>query len=181
MSFAGNTPSDPQSTRARTGSAFTSALGSAVGSALGGVLGGRRGRGGGSGAGGATGSAGSAGPARRGARDGLGGELGSASAMRHGAATGTRGGTDWARVGAFGAGIAVGALFGAGAALLYAPQSGLATRAVLRRKARHATVRATDAWDELGEELRAVARRGRRKMKRGVTRGRWAAADLFDE
>ena len=43
---------------------------------------------------------------------------------------------DWGRLGAFGAGIAIGALVGAGAALLYAPQSGRATRAVIRKRAR---------------------------------------------
>ena len=87
---------------------------------------------------------------------------------------------DWGRVGAFGAGIALGALFGAGAALLYAPQSGRATRAVLRKRARGFTSSAEDAWDDLGRELRGAARRSRRGLSRGVTRGRWKAADMLD-
>lgn len=179
MSFAGNAPSDSQTTRGtRAGSVFSNALGSALGSVLGGR--GRRSTGGGTGTGGS-----SSGPARRGDRESHGrtyGSVGEALAARRGGATRmARAETDWARLGAFGAGIALGALVGAGAALLYAPQSGTATRAVLRRSARRATSRATDAWDELGSELRAVARRSRRKVKRGVTRGRWAAADLFDE
>lgn len=87
---------------------------------------------------------------------------------------------DWGRLGAFGAGIAIGALFGAGAALLYAPQSGRATRAVIRKRARGLTTSATDAWDDLGRELRGAARRSRRGVSRSVTRGRWKAADLLD-
>jgi hypothetical protein len=87
---------------------------------------------------------------------------------------------DWGRLGAFGAGIAIGALFGAGAAILYAPQSGRATRAVIRKRARGLTSSATDAWDDLGRELRGAARRSRRGLSRGVTRGRWKAADMLD-
>jgi hypothetical protein len=87
---------------------------------------------------------------------------------------------DWGRLGAFGAGIAVGALFGAGAALLYAPQSGQATRAVLRKRARGLTSSAGDAWDDLGRELRGAARRSRRGVTRGITRSRWKAADFLD-
>lgn len=87
---------------------------------------------------------------------------------------------DWGRLGAFGAGIAIGALFGAGAALLYAPRSGQATRAVIRKRARGLTSSATDAWDDLGRELRGAARRSRRGVTRGITRSRWKAADLLD-
>lgn len=166
MSFAGNAPTDPQSTGTRAGSAFSTALGNA----LGGALGGRR----------REAAAGMAGPARRGGRvAGAAAEAGPLSRRRGTPSSGSD--TDWARVGAFGMGIALGALVGAGAALLYAPQSGTATRAVLRRQARRVGSRATDAWDELGNELRGVARRGRRKVRRGVTRGRWAAADFFEE
>src|SRR5574338_39510 len=56
---------------------------------------------------------------------------------------------DWEHVGLLGAGLVVGALIGAGAALLLAPQSGQATRSTLRRQARFARHRATDAWDDL--------------------------------
>ena len=87
---------------------------------------------------------------------------------------------DWGRLGAFGAGMAMGALLGAGAALLYAPQSGRATRAVIRKRARGLTATAGDAWDDLGRELRGAARRSRRGLTRGVTRSRWKAADLLD-
>ena len=87
---------------------------------------------------------------------------------------------DWGHLGAFGAGIAIGALLGAGSALLYAPQSGHATRAVLRKRARYLTSSAGDAWEDLGRELRGAARRSRRGVQRGVTRGRWKAADVLD-
>jgi hypothetical protein len=87
---------------------------------------------------------------------------------------------DWARVGMFGAGIAVGALLGAGAALLYAPQSGLEARTLLRGRARRATLRAANRWDELGAELRGAARRSKRRLRRGVAKSRWRAADSLD-
>jgi hypothetical protein len=87
---------------------------------------------------------------------------------------------DWVRVGMFGAGIAVGALLGAGAALLYAPTSGLETRTLLRGRARRAKLRAANRWDELGAELRSAARRNKRKLRRGVAKSRWRAADSLD-
>ena len=87
---------------------------------------------------------------------------------------------DWARVGMFGAGIAVGALLGAGAALLYAPTSGLEARTLLKGRARRATLRAVDRWDELGAELRGAARRSKRRLRRGVAKSRWRAADSLD-
>ena len=74
---------------------------------------------------------------------------------------------DWAQVGVFGAGIALGALLGAGIALLVAPQSGEETRAGLRRRAYRVGRRGRGAWDELGNELRyRRARRRRRKSRR---------------
>ena len=87
---------------------------------------------------------------------------------------------DWVRVGMFGAGIAVGALLGAGAALLYAPQSGLEARTLLRGRARRAQLRAANRWDELGAELRGAARRNKRRLRRGVAKSRWRAADSLD-
>ena len=92
----------------------------------------------------------------------------------------TTDGRDWVRVGMFGAGIAVGALLGAGAALLYAPQSGLEARTLLRGRARRAKLRAATRWDELGSELRGAARRSKRKVRRGVAKSRWRAADSLD-
>src|SRR4051812_18610688 len=69
--------------------------------------------------------------------------------------------TDWQRVALFGAGLAIGLTFGAGAALLAAPRSGEETRAALRSRARRLS-RATgrrgqDAWDDLREELKSAA------------------------
>jgi hypothetical protein len=87
---------------------------------------------------------------------------------------------DWGQVAAFAAGIAVGALLGAGAALLAAPQSGMETRLALKRGARKARVRAEDRWDDLGRELRAATRRGRRNVRRKVAESRWRAADAFE-
>ena len=87
---------------------------------------------------------------------------------------------DWARLGVFGLGIALGALLGGGAALLLAPQSGEEVRADIGRRARGVRADARDAWDDLRDELEWATRRGRRRMRRGVTRGRWAAEDLLD-
>ncbi len=80
---------------------------------------------------------------------------------------------DWGQIGAFAAGIAIGAIAGAGVALLLAPASGEETRAGIWG-------RATSAWDDLGRELRVAARQGRKKVSRGVTRGSWAAEDVVD-
>lgn len=95
--------------------------------------------------------------------------------------------TDWARVGAFGAGIALGALIGAGAALLLAPQSGPELRRGIALRARGARLDARDAWDELGDQLDDLRRSARRKLRgkrrdarRSVTRGRWAVEDALD-
>src|SRR5688572_29263601 len=87
---------------------------------------------------------------------------------------------DWEHVGLLGAGLLVGALVGAGAALLLAPQSGAQTRTTLRRKARVARYRANDAWDDLAGELAAVARRGGRRARRAMQRARWRASDAID-
>ena len=86
---------------------------------------------------------------------------------------------DWEHVGLLGAGLLVGALVGAGAALLLAPQSGSETRTAIRRRARFARHRASDAWAELADELAAVARRGRRRARRAMRRARWRASDVI--
>ncbi|MFL5582936.1 MAG: YtxH domain-containing protein [Gemmatimonadaceae bacterium] len=88
---------------------------------------------------------------------------------------------DWRRVSTLGLGLAIGALIGAGAALLLAPQSGEETRELITRGARRLRSRAEDGWSDLGAELRTAARRRRKQLRRGVTRGRWAVADLMDE
>ena len=87
---------------------------------------------------------------------------------------------DWERVGLVGAGVAIGALLGAGLALLLAPQSGVATRTAIARRVRHAGARTGDAWGDLGGELRRAARRRRRQARRAMERARWAASDAID-
>lgn len=92
----------------------------------------------------------------------------------------TEGTTDWRRVGAFGAGLAIGALLGAGTALLMAPSSGFETRVRLARGARRAGGRVVDRWDDLGDTVRRSAHRGRSQVERQLTRGRWAAEDAWE-
>ena len=87
---------------------------------------------------------------------------------------------DWRRVSLFAAGLTIGLAVGAGAALLFAPQSGEETRELLGAGARRLSGRAADRWDDLRDELRWLARRGRKSVRRGVTRGRWAAEDAID-
>jgi hypothetical protein len=93
--------------------------------------------------------------------------------------------TDWGRLVTFGAGIVVGALLGAGTALLMAPQSGEETRDIIVRRTRDFTRRtrdqAGDSWSALGLELRRAARHGRRSISRGITRARWRTADTLDD
>jgi hypothetical protein len=84
---------------------------------------------------------------------------------------------DWERAGTFGAGVALGALLGAGVALLLAPHSGVDTRRRLRKAGRRTGSRAADAWADLGEELRHAAFRARRKARRSL-RGGAALGDL---
>ena len=70
---------------------------------------------------------------------------------------------------AFLAGIALGALVGAGVALLLAPQAGFETRRSLMRGGRRLTTRGRDAWDDLRVELRRAMRRRRRAKLEGAT------------
>jgi hypothetical protein len=67
---------------------------------------------------------------------------------------------DWNAIGLFAAGIAIGAILGASAALLWAPGTGDETRERIGRRLRH--LRGDDdVWDELAAELeRAAAERG---------------------
>src|SRR5690348_1129654 len=88
--------------------------------------------------------------------------------------------TDWRSLGVFAAGLAVGALFGAGAALLLAPASGFETRARLARGARRARTRAADRIENVGDRVRDRAKRGRRSLKRKMTLSRWRAEDAWD-
>jgi gas vesicle protein len=73
----------------------------------------------------------------------------------------------------------IGALVGAGAALLLAPQTGEETRVAIGRRARDARYRARDAWDDLAMELGALTRRGRRRARRAITHARWRAGDVL--
>ena len=87
---------------------------------------------------------------------------------------------DWRRLGVFGAGLAIGLAVGAGATLLFAPRSGEETRELLGLGARRLGDRAADRWDDLRDELRWLARRGRKSGRRGVTRSRWKAEDAIE-
>ncbi len=80
----------------------------------------------------------------------------------------------------FGAGIALGALIGAGAALLFAPQSGEEMRGMLSDRAHQFGDRVGDRIDDARGDLGWYMRRGRRKMRRGAERGRWAGQDVAD-
>ena len=84
------------------------------------------------------------------------------------------------RAGVFAVGLAIGALLGAGVALLAAPQSGATTRRLLRRQVSDLTEDAGDVWGDLGAELRHVVNRGRRRLRRKVNRAQWAAADFVE-
>ena len=88
---------------------------------------------------------------------------------------------DWQHIAIFTAGAVVGAAIGAGAALLFAPQSGARMRHNLARRGRHFRTRTADAWEDLRHELRYAARRGRKRlasrMNGALGRGRQARHD----
>ncbi len=56
-------------------------------------------------------------------------------------------------------GLVLGALIGAGVALLMAPQSGEETRRLLKRRARRLAADATDRYEDLKDRVRQVRRR----------------------
>jgi hypothetical protein len=78
---------------------------------------------------------------------------------------------DWQHIGLFAAGALIGAVVGAGAALLFAPRSGEETRQRLARRGRRLREHTSDAWEDLRDELRHAARRGKRKLARRWRRG----------
>ena len=84
---------------------------------------------------------------------------------------------DWGRLAVFGLGVALGAVLGSGTTLLVAPQSGKEVRARLRRRGRRLRTEASDAWDDLQEELRWRARQLKTRARRKLVRAGWAAAD----
>ena len=61
-------------------------------------------------------------------------------------------------VGTFLAGLAIGALVGAGVALLFAPQSGSDTRRAVSRRAKHLAREARDRYDDVKDKLRRERR-----------------------
>jgi hypothetical protein len=73
---------------------------------------------------------------------------------------------DWQRVAIFASGTLLGIAVGVGAALLFAPQSGEEARRDLVRSARRVRARTADAWEDLRDEMRLAAHRGRRKLAR---------------
>lgn len=85
---------------------------------------------------------------------------------------------EWGDAGLFGAGIALGVMIGAGAALLFAPQSGLETRDSIAKGTRDFGYRATDVWEDLRDELRQAANRSTKRLRRGVRRGRTLGEDV---
>lgn len=97
---------------------------------------------------------------------------------------GAEGELDWQHIAIFAAGAVLGAAVGAGAALLFAPQSGARTRHNIARRGRHLRTRTADAWDDLRHELRYAARRGRKKLAarlNGALRDRREREALRDE
>lgn len=67
------------------------------------------------------------------------------------------------QTGIFVAGVALGLIVGAGAALLLAPQSGADTRNAIARRSRRLTKRGRNAFDDLRWELRQFRRDLQRK------------------
>ena len=75
---------------------------------------------------------------------------------------------------ALGTGVVVGALIGAGLALLFAPKSGAALRRDIARRTRHLHEDAAAPFEHLGELAGDVADRGRdvtRRARHAVTTG----------
>ena len=59
----------------------------------------------------------------------------------------------------FAAGLVIGALLGAGLALLFAPQSGADTRRLIRKKAKRLAAGAEDRFDDVKDRIRAARRK----------------------
>jgi gas vesicle protein len=59
----------------------------------------------------------------------------------------------------FTAGLLIGALVGAGVALLFAPQSGAETRRLIRRKAKRLAADAQDRFEDVKDRVRSARRR----------------------
>jgi len=76
----------------------------------------------------------------------------------------------------FAAGVVLGLAVGAGAALLFAPESGAYTRRALARRGKRVTLRGRDAWDDLRDEFRSAIRDRKRAWRRRRA-GRESSAD----
>ena len=87
---------------------------------------------------------------------------------------------DWRKVGVFGAGLAIGLAVGVASTLLLAPRTGEETRELIGHEARRLGGRMADGLDDLRDEMRWIARRGRRRVRRGFTRGKWTMQDAVD-
>jgi hypothetical protein len=81
-------------------------------------------------------------------------------------------GIDWERIAIFGAGIAIGALLGAGVSAFTIPVSGPEARRAVRRGARRMMWRSQDAWEDLRDELAAATLRRQKQLRRGRRRVR---------
>ncbi|HET7585427.1 MAG TPA: YtxH domain-containing protein [Gemmatimonadaceae bacterium] len=77
-------------------------------------------------------------------------------------------------------GIALGVVLGAGIALLTTPYSGDEVRERIADGARRVGGRVAEGWDDVRDEADYLARRGRRRVNRGLARSRWAAEDAID-
>ena len=77
------------------------------------------------------------------------------------------------RARSFLAGLAIGALVGAGVALLFAPQSGAETRGDVARRAKHLAREARDRYDDVRDKLR----RARRDKERAADDDEEASAE----
>lgn len=85
---------------------------------------------------------------------------------------------EWDNIGIFGVGLAVGLTLGAGLALLLAPRSGEETRELLGERSRWVGDRVSGSLDDLRDGVERATRRSRRKLHRGLTRGRWMVEDM---
>jgi gas vesicle protein len=70
--------------------------------------------------------------------------------------------------GAFAAGLMLGAVLGAGVALLMAPHTGDEARRLLGRRARRIGVRVADRVDDLRDDIRRGARKGERRLRKSL-------------
>jgi len=59
----------------------------------------------------------------------------------------------------FAAGLILGALIGAGVALLFAPQSGAETRRIIRKRTKHLASDASDRFDDVKDRIHKARRR----------------------